>query len=229
MYIFRQLFEEDTSTYTYLMGDPDSKEAVLVDPVISEVEKYTRLIEELGLTLKYTLDTHVHADHITAASKLKELTGSQTVVSALAGVSCSDISVNEGDTIRVGALEIKVFTTPGHTNGCLSFYMEDRVLTGDALLIGGTGRTDFQEGDANVLFDSISKKLFTLPDDTLIFPGHDYNGIRVSTIAQEKTNNPRVGQGKSRADFIQIMENLNLPYPRYIDQALPVNLVCGKQ
>lgn len=226
--IFRQLFEPDTWTYTYLLGCERTRRAVLIDPVASEVDAYAALLKQLGLALVYTLETHVHADHITGSGLLRERLGSKSVVHRDAGAMCADLLVTDGVPLQVGDLEITVRHTPGHTNGCLSFVMADRVFTGDALFINGCGRTDFQQGDAGRLYDSIHQKLFTLPPDTLVYPGHDYAGNTVSTIRQEMNKNPRLGDGRSREEFIEIMGGLDLPYPKYIDQALPANQACGR-
>lgn len=227
--IFRQLFEKDTSTYTYLLGCERTHRAVLIDPVASEVDHYIDLLEKLGLKLAYTLETHVHADHITGAALLRERTGSKSGVHRDAGAMCADLLVTDGVTLQVGNIEIEVRHTPGHTNGCVSYVVGDRVFTGDALFIGGCGRTDFQQGDPGKLYDSVHQKLFTLPPDTLVYPGHDYNGNTVSTIKQEMARNPRLGGGKSREEFIELMNSLKLAYPRYIDQALPANQACGRE
>lgn len=226
--IFRQLFEPETCTYTYLLGCERTRRAVLIDPVASEVDTYIALLGSLNLTLVYTLETHVHADHITGSGLLRERLGSKSVVHRDAGAMCADLLVTDGVTLQVGELEIQVRHTPGHTNGCVSFAMADRVFTGDALFIGGCGRTDFQQGDPGKLYDSIHQKLFSLPPDTLVYPGHDYAGNTVSTIRQEMNKNPRLGGGKSREEFIALMNALDLPYPKYIDQALPANQACGR-
>jgi glyoxylase-like metal-dependent hydrolase (beta-lactamase superfamily II) len=225
--IFRQLFEPDTSTYSYLLGCERSRRALLIDPVAGEIETYIGLLESLRLQLIYTLETHVHADHITGSGLLRQQLGSKSVVHRDAGASCADLLVTDGVLLQVGDIEFRVLHTPGHTSGCVSYALPDRVFTGDALLIGGCGRTDFQQGDAGQLWDSINGKLFALPPDTLVFPGHDYNGITVSTIRQEMQKNPRLGGGKSREDFIALMQELKLPYPKYIDSALPANMACG--
>lgn len=227
--IFRQLFEPQTSTYTYLLGCERTRKALLIDPVLEETESYLALLKELGLTLVYTLETHVHADHVTAADALRQKTGSKSVIHRDAGASCGDLLVTDGVTLQVGDIVIEVRHTPGHTNGCVSYVVGDRVFTGDALLIGGCGRTDFQNGDAGQLYESIHKKLFTLPPDTLVYPAHDYNGNTVSTIKQEKAKNARLGGGKSKEEFIEIMQNLKLAYPRFIDRALPANQACGRE
>ncbi|BBL71201.1 MBL fold metallo-hydrolase [Methylogaea oryzae] len=225
--IFRQLFEADTSTYTYLIACERTREAALIDPVLSEMDQYLAVLKELDLKLAYTLETHVHADHITASGKLREVLGSRSVVHRDGGAQCADILVDDGDTLSVGDLQIEVRHTPGHTNGCVSYVMADRVFTGDALLIGGCGRTDFQQGDPGKLYDNIHGKLFSLPPETLVYPGHDYQGNTVSTIGREMAENPRLGGGKQRDEFIQLMTNLNMAYPRHIDRALPANQACG--
>jgi len=225
--IFRQLFEPDTSTYTYLLGCERTRKACLIDPVEHETETYVRLLETLHLRLVYTLETHVHADHVTGAGRLREHLGSKSVVHRDAGAPCADLMVTDGVVLQAGDLEIEVRHTPGHTNGCVSYVVGDRVFTGDALLIGGCGRTDFQQGDAGQLYDSITERLLTLPPDTLVYPGHDYQGNTVSTIRQEMAKNPRLA-GRSRDAFIALMRELKLAYPRYIDQALPANQACGR-
>ncbi|WP_027160275.1 MBL fold metallo-hydrolase [Methylobacter luteus] len=226
--IFRQLFEPDTCTYSYLIGCEFTQKAVLIDPVASEVDSYVALLNELGLTLIYTMETHVHADHITGAGLLRDRLGSKGIVHRDAGAMCADLLVTDGVPLQAGEIEILVLHTPGHTSGCVSYVVGDRVFSGDALFINGCGRTDFQQGDAGMLYDSITQKLFTLPPDTLLYPGHDYNGKTVSTIKQEIATNTRLGGGKTRDEFIEIMANLNLPYPKYIDEALPANQSCGK-
>ena len=225
--IFKQLFDQETWTYTYLIADPVTKEAVLIDPVNTHIDEYINKLEEQGLQLKYTLETHVHADHITASGLLRQRLGAQTGVSQLCGAETADIQIQDGDIFEFADGEqIKVIATPGHTRGSISFLWRDRVFTGDSLLIGGCGRTDFQGGDPGAQYDCITQRLFTLPDDTLVYPGHDYQQHWVSTIRQERTTNPRLA-GKSREQFIDIMNNLNLPKPRLIDQAVPANRYCG--
>lgn len=225
--IFKQLFDTETWTYTYLIADPASKEAVFIDPVNTHIDDYINLLDAYGLQLKYTLETHVHADHITAGGLLRQRLGAQTAVSQLCGAEAADIQIQDGDVFAFGDGEhIKVIATPGHTPGSISLLWRDRVFTGDALLIGGCGRTDFQGGDAGALYDCITQRLFTLPDETLVYPGHDYQGRWVSSIMQERTSNPRLA-GKSREQFIEIMANLNLPKPRLIDEAIPANRYCG--
>jgi glyoxylase-like metal-dependent hydrolase (beta-lactamase superfamily II) len=226
--IFRQLFEPDTSTYSYLLGCERTRKALIIDPVASEVEQYVQLLETLKLELYFTLETHVHADHITGSGLLRERLGSKSVVHRDAGALCADLLVTDGVTLQLGDLEFEVRHTPGHTNGCVSYVMEDRVFTGDALLINGCGRSDFQQGNAGQLYDSIHHQLFTLPPDTLVYPGHDYQGNTVSTIKQEIAKNPRLGAGRTRDEFIAIMQELKLAYPKHIDQALPANQACGR-
>ncbi len=226
--LFYQLFEAESSTYTYLLGDSFSREAVLIDPVLETVERDLKLVDELGLQLVYVLDTHIHADHITGAGEIRRLTGCRTVVSSGTGVSCADMNLEDGDAIAFGTRQIEVITTPGHTNGCVSYFCEGRVFTGDALLIRGTGRTDFQGGSAIQLYDSITRKLFALPDDTLVYPAHDYRGQTHSTIGMEKRFNPRVA-GKSQAEFVKILSDLKLANPKKIHEAVPANLACGQR
>ncbi len=225
--IFKQLFDTDTYTYTYLLACEKTKKAILIDTVASQLENYIQLLDNLELTLTFTLETHVHADHVTAASLLRDKLNSKSVVHRDAGALCADLLVTDNIELQVGSLLIKVLHTPGHTSGCVSYVVGDRVFTGDSLLINGCGRTDFQQGDSSTLYNSVHNKLFTLADDTLVYPGHDYTGHRVSSIAQEKSLNSRLGSNKSEQDFIGIMQNLDLPYPKYIDEALPANQACG--
>lgn len=225
--IFQQFFEPDSSTYTYLLGCEKTKQAVLIDTVECDVDKYIAALQTQGLTLVYTLETHVHADHVTGADTLRKRLGSKSVVHRDAGAMCGDLLVTDGIHVQVGSLDIEVRYTPGHTNGCVSYLVDDRIFTGDALLIGGCGRTDFQQGDAGQLYDSIHQKIFSLPDDTLIYPGHDYQGNTVSTVGQEKLENKRLGADRSREAFVEIMANLKLAYPKQIDVALPANQACG--
>ena len=225
--IFLQLIHEETSTFTYLLGDPASRQAILIDPVLEEVERYESLLLRLGLILRHTLETHVHADHVSGGGRLRERLNSTTVMHESGGAGCADIKVKDGDTLTVGAITIEVRYTPGHTSGCTSYLIGDRVFTGDALLIGKCGRTDFQQGDAAQLYDSVHEKLFSLPSDTLVFPGHDYQGNLASTIGWERTHNARLGGGRSREAFVEIMDNLNLRHPKHIDRAVPANLRCG--
>ncbi|HPE60057.1 MAG: MBL fold metallo-hydrolase [Thiothrix sp.] len=230
--IFRQLFEQDSSTYTYLLACERTGECVLIDPVIDTVERDLRLLQALGLTLTYTLETHMHADHLTGARKLREYTGSKIAVPALDRLSCADIGVAEGRPFPVGDLVLEPLFTPGHTSTHHAYLfnngMQPVLFSGDALLIEACGRTDFQSGDPQALYRSIHSRFFNLPDETLVYPAHDYEGRQLSTIGQEKNRNPRLGNGKSLEDFVAIMNNMNLPYPRKIDFAVPGNMACGQ-
>lgn len=223
--IFRQLFDIESWTYTYLIGDEATRQAVLIDPVLEQVDRDLRCVSELDLTLSHVFDTHVHADHVTASGVLRERTQC-TVVGGAGGAACVNLQVHHGDEVRVGQLVFRVLATPGHTDDSVSYLIGDRVFTGDALLVRGTGRTDFQNGNAGQLHDSITRVLFHLPDETLVYPAHDYNGLTVTSIAEEKRHNPRLA-GKSREEFIHIMENLHLPRPKKIDLAVPANRACG--
>ena len=226
--LFKQFFEPDTSTFTYLLACEKTKQAVLIDTVESEVPVYLKELEAQGLKLVYTLETHVHADHVTGADTLRQKLGSKSVVHRDAGAMCGDLLVTDGVHIIVGTIDLEVRYTPGHTNGCISFFAGDRIFTGDSLLIGGCGRTDFQQGNSGQLYDSIQNQIFSLPDEVIVYPGHDYNGNTQSTVGEERKNNKRLGGGKSREDFIQIMSELKLAYPKYIDVALPANQACGR-
>lgn len=225
--IFRQLLEPVSSTYTYLLGCPETGQAVLVDPVVNSMDRDLQVLQALGLRLAFTLDTHIHADHITAALELKKRTGSRIAAPAIDRLPCVDFGMEEGRPLQVGGVAIEGMHTPGHTDGHFAYVVGERVFTGDALLIDGCGRTDFQNGDAAVLYHSVTQKLFALADETLVYPAHDYTGRHVSSIAQEKSRNPRLGGGKSLAEFQQIMATLNLPYPKFIDYAVPGNRQCG--
>lgn len=229
--IFCQLFEPTSSTYTYLLGCEVSRRVVLIDPVFETVERDLALISGLGLELAYTLDTHVHADHLTGANKAKALVGSRIAAPNMDGLECVDVGVEEGQPLRVGSLIFQPLFTPGHTDTHHAYLIEEhgisRVFTGDCLLIDGCGRTDFQNGDVHQLFRSIRQKLFMLPDDTLVYPGHDYAGRFVSSIAQEKARNPRIGLDNTEQAFVDIMANLDLPYPKRIGLAVPGNRLCG--
>ena len=223
--LIRQLFDQDTFTYTYLVADPAAGVAALIDPVLSQVDRDLTLLDQLGLKLTHVLDTHVHADHVTGAGMLRERTGAHVVASPH-GAECADVKVRDGDRIRVGSVEIRVLETPGHTDDSLSFVVGNNVFTGDALFVRGTGRTDFQNGSAEDLYRSITQKLFVLPDDTTIWPGHDYRGHASSTVGEEKKYNSRLA-GKSKPEFLAIMAALNLPRPKYLDVAVPANRECG--
>lgn len=225
--IFRQLFEPISSTYTYLLGCEQSGAAVLVDPVLPAWERDLQEVRRLGLDLAFTVDTHIHADHITSARKLKLEAGSRIAHPAIDGLVCVDVALEEGKPLEVGGIRLEPIFTPGHTDGHHAYRIGERVLTGDALLIDGCGRTDFQNGDARALHHSVRNKLFVLADDTLVYPGHDYNQRRVSSIAQEKARNPRLGGERSLEDFMRLMDELDLPYPKFIDYAVPGNRECG--
>lgn len=228
--LFRPLFDHDSSTHTYLIADETSGEAALIDPVDGQVDRDVQVLAELGLTLNYTLETHVHADHVTGADRLRARLGSATVVGRLAGVVCADVLAGDGDVLALGDLTIEVRETPGHTAGCVSYYLPQAaaVFTGDALLIRGCGRTDFQEGDAETLYRSVHERLFSLPDATRVYPGHDYRGRLVSTIGEEKVHNLRLGGGRGLASFVSLMTNLDLAQPKQIDVAVPANQRCGR-
>ncbi|MBT4905368.1 MAG: MBL fold metallo-hydrolase [Rhodospirillaceae bacterium] len=224
--IFRQLFDSESSTYTYLMASRRGGEALIIDPVLDKVDRYLQLLEELDLRLIKAVDTHVHADHITGLGALRDRTRCITVMGEQSGVDVVSMRVAEGDTIDIEGVRLDVVYTPGHTDDSYSFLMDDRVFTGDTLLIRGTGRTDFQHGDAHAQYDSIFNKLLKLPDDTLVYPAHDYKGDTVSTIGEEKSYNPRL-QVASEAEYVEIMENLNLANPKMMDVAVPANLKIG--
>lgn len=224
--LFRQLFDAETSTYTYLLADEATREAALIDPVLEQVERDVQLVQELGLKLTVVLETHVHADHVTGAGALRERTGA-TVVASGRGAPCVDRKVGHGDVVRVGRLEVKVLETPGHTDDSLSFLCEGKLFTGDALLIRACGRTDFQNGDAGQLYDTVTGRLFTLSEETEVYPGHDYAGHAASTIGEEKRHNPRFA-GKTRDAFITFMKNRQLPPPKKLDVAVTANRACGR-
>lgn len=229
--LFRQLFDPDTSTYTYLLADEATREAVIIDPVIEQTDRDATLIEELGLDLVYSLDTHVHADHVTGSGKLRQKLGAKSAVSKVAGVPCVDVPLEHGDSIQFGSKTLTARSTPGHTNGCMSFVVEDEgqtyVFTGDALLIRGCGRTDFQQGNASTLYKSVHEQIFSLPENTVIYPGHDYRGHHSSTVKEEREHNKRLRTDIEEAKFIEIMNNLNLAHPKKIDIAVPANMACG--
>jgi len=230
--IFRQLFENDSSTYTYLLACEQTGECVLLDPVIDTAERDLQVIQDLGLQLTYTLETHIHADHLTGARKLRALSGSRIAVPKMDEIACADIGVQEGEAFRVGNIELRPLFTPGHTDTHHAYLldngMQQVLFSGDALLIEACGRTDFQSGDAHTLYYTINNKFFSLPDETLVYPAHDYEGRQITTIGQEKNRNPRLGQQTTEDEFVAIMDNLNLPYPRKIDFAVPGNRDCGR-
>ncbi|MDT8405250.1 MBL fold metallo-hydrolase [Sulfuriflexus sp.] len=229
--IFRQLIEPDSNTYTYLLACPETGQALLIDPVLDTLQRDLDVLQKLDLKLMYTLDTHHHADHLTSARLLRERTGCQVVYPAVEKPDCADIGISEGQPFKMGSVELSPLFTPGHTSHHHAYLLDNgtqkMLFSGDALLIEACGRTDFQSGDAATLYRSIHEKLFSLPDETLVYPGHDYEGRFVSSIAQEKVRNPRLGGGKTLEEFVSIMNGLDLPYPRKIDFAVPGNELCG--
>ncbi len=225
--LFRQLFDYDSWTYTYLIADPTTRDAVLVDPVLEQVDRDLKLLNELDLTLRYGLETHIHADHVTGTGKLRELTGCQGVVPENAQAACADRFIKDGEVLQVGNLSIQTIATLGHTDSHNAYLVGDRLLTGDSLFIRGCGRTDFQSGDAGLMYDHVTQRLFTLPDETWVYPGHDYRGQTISTIGEEKRFNPRF-VGQDRDSFIKLMANLDLPNPKKIMEAVPANERCGQ-
>lgn len=222
-----QLFDAESSTYTYILTAPGSDDAVIIDPVDHNIERDLAHLERLGLKLAYVLETHAHADHVTSAGKLREMTGAKACVPSGCDIPPAEVQLNDGDVVRFGAgEEIRVLHTPGHTAGSMSYVWRGNVFTGDTLLINGCGRTDFQSGSAGALYDSITTKLFTLDDDTRVWPGHDYKGQSVSTIGWEKRHNARLAN-RSRDDFVDLMRKLDLPKPKLIDVAVPANRNLG--
>jgi glyoxylase-like metal-dependent hydrolase (beta-lactamase superfamily II)/rhodanese-related sulfurtransferase len=224
--IFRQLFDSVSCTYTYILASRRGGEAIIIDPVLEKVDRYMQLLEELDVKLVKAVDTHVHADHITGLGALRDRTKCITIMGKQSNVDVVSMRVEDGDSITVDGLSLNVIYTPGHTDDSYSFAMEDRVFTGDTLFIRGTGRTDFQNGDATAQYDSLFNKLLKLPDDTLVYPGHDYKGDTVSTILEEKLHNPRL-QVSSAEEYSEIMNNLNLDDPKMMDVAVPANLHMG--
>jgi len=225
--IFRQLFDLESSTYTYLLASRPGGEALIIDPVLNATDMYIELVRQLGLKLVLAMDTHTHADHITALGTLRDKIACVTIMGEQTRADCVSRGVCDGELIKVDGLEMHALFTPGHTNESYCFVMKDRVFTGDVLLYRGTGRTDFQGGDPHKSWDSIINKLFRLADETLIYAAHDYKGWTVSTIGEEKRHNPRLA-GKTEAQYVEIMNNLRLPNPKLMDIAVPANLACGK-
>jgi glyoxylase-like metal-dependent hydrolase (beta-lactamase superfamily II) len=230
--IFRQLDEPQSSTYTYLIACDETREAALIDPVLEAADRDLALLRELGLTLKYTVETHIHADHVTGAARLREETGCKTAVPERSGADHVDVPVREGEPIVIGELQLEPLYTPGHTDDHHAYLLRSsdgaRLFTGDALMIDGCGRTDFQNGDPATLYRSVHEKFFTLDDDTLVYPGHDYQHRFVSSVGQEKARNPRLGCGKTIEEFVAIMNSLDLPRPMRMDVAAPANRGCGE-
>lgn len=227
--IFRQLFDRESCTYTYLLADPKTKEAILIDPMYELVDRDVQIVRQLGLKLIYAANTHVHADHVTGTGLLKnQLPECKSLISKISKAK-ADVYVEHGDNIEVGNVVLEVRSTPGHTDGCVTYvcHKEGMAFTGDALLIRGCGRTDFQQGDAARLYESVHSQILSLPDATKLYPAHDYKGFTVTTVAEEKSFNLRLT--KTKEEFIDIMKNLNLPYPKQIDVAVPSNMVCGQQ
>lgn len=225
--LFRQLFDKTSSTYTYLLAGRPGGEALLIDPVLDQAESYDRLLAELGVKLVVALDTHTHADHVTATGRLADTSGARIVTGERGRAECVTERLRDGEVLRVGRLALEAVYTPGHTDDSYSYRMRDRIFTGDTLLIRGTGRTDFQNGDSFAAYDSLFNKLLKLPEATLVYPAHDYKGWTVSTIGEERAHNPRL-QVASAEEYAELMGNLNLPHPRMIDQAVPANLRCGR-
>lgn len=223
----RQLFDRRSSTYTYLVWDEPSREAAIIDSVQEQIERDMQLIRELDLQLRYALETHVHADHVTASGPLRERLGCKVGVHSRVGSDCPDIKLDDNDCLALGNQHLEVLYTPGHTDTDICFLGDGAVFTGDILLIHGSGRTDFQSGDAARSYDSITGRLFTLPEETIVYPAHDYNGFSCSTIGEEQRFNPRLGGGRSREAYIHIMQNMKLAKPKLIDQAVPGNQACG--
>ena len=227
--IFRQLFHSESSTNTYLLGDEATRESLLIDPVLEKTQETLELINQLGLTLVLAIDTHTHADHITGLGALREKTGCKTMMGRQSLADCLSATFIDGDEIDIGDINLKVIYSPGHTDDSYSFYAPKHgmLFSGDTLLIRGTGRTDFQNGDANTQYDSLYERLLTLPEDTTLYPGHDYKGWTSSTLEEEKQHNPRL-QFANKRSYVDFMSNLQLPSPKLMDIAVPANQSCGK-
>lgn len=225
--IFRQLFDSVSSTYTYVIAARRGGEALIIDPVLEQAEMYLQLIEQLDLRLVMAVDTHTHADHVTALGELRDRADCVTVMGTYSKADCVIRRVEEDEVLDVDGLRLRAMYTPGHTDESFSFVMPDRVFTGDALLIRGTGRTDFQNGDPYAAYDSLFGKLLRLPEETFVYPAHDYKGWTVSTVGEEKRHNPRL-QVRDAGEYAEIMNNLDLPDPKLMDVAVPANLHCGR-
>ena len=228
--IFRQLFDQGSGTYTYLLADSESRDGIIIDTVYEQHERDLSLIRELDLKLLACIDTHCHADHVTGAWLLKKATGCAILSSRDSGIEGLDRALGEGDRVEFGGLQLRVLETPGHTDGCISLVDSGQrfVFTGDCLMIRGCGRTDFQQGSARKMYNSIHDKLFRLPGDCVVYPAHDYSGRTTSTIAEEKKLNPRIGGEANETDFVGYMENMKLPHPKKLDVAVPANLKAGR-
>ncbi len=224
--IFKQLFDTKSSTYTYLIASAKGREALIIDPVIENVDSYINLLNELELKLVKVIDTHIHADHVTGASKLKDISKCSTIMGDHSPANTVDIKVKDDEYIHMDSLKIRAMYTPGHTSDSYSFLMDNYLFSGDTLLINGTGRTDFQNGNAKDAYNSIFNKLLKLPDETLLYPAHDYKGEKVSTIGKEKKQNPRL-QVNSIDEYVEIMNNLNLKKPAEIDYNIAKNIKLG--
>ncbi|MBC7504019.1 MBL fold metallo-hydrolase [Candidatus Gracilibacteria bacterium] len=225
--IFRQLFDEKSWTYTYILADIETREALIIDPVRDKIDRDLKLIAELGITLTHILDTHIHADHITGSGLLREKTGAKIAMGEGAHIAKPDMMLADGEIFSVGDIKVRAISTPGHTDGCTSYFIGDMLFTGDTLLIRKTGRTDFQGGSAEQLYDSIQNKIYVLPNSTKIYSGHDYTGQTMSTIGEEKSYNTRIKNTTTLVEFIDTMQAVNLDYPKYIDIALTANMQLG--
>lgn len=226
--LFQQLFEKESSTFTYILADSKTREAVIIDPVLETAERDLKLINELNLKLLFILETHIHADHVTGAWNLAQSTGAKIAVSASAEAKGADLKLADSQELKFGNFTLKALSTPGHTNTCMCYLVGDRVFTGDTLMIRANGRTDFQDGSAETLYQSVRSKLFTLPDETLVYPAHDYKGFSSSTIGDEKLHNSRLKSSITQTEFIKIMAELKLAEPKKMNIAVPANLNCGK-
>ena len=226
-FVFRQLFDKTSSTYTYIVGSKKTRECLIIDPVVDQLERDLNLLKQLDLKLTYILDTHVHADHITASGKLRKSTNAKIVLGSGNKIEGVDVLLNDGEVLEMGDVVVQAIHTPGHTSGCTTFKIEEALFTGDTVLIRRTGRTDFQGGSSAQLYKSITQKLWVFADDTVIYPGHDYTGFTTTTVGEEKKWNARVKEGITEEEFVKIMADLKLDYPKQIDVALPANLKLG--
>lgn len=224
----KQLYDSVSSTYTYILYDKENLEAVLIDPVYEKYDRDLTLIKQLNLKLRYVLETHIHADHITSSYKFRDDLGAKIAINKNAESACADVQIDDGQEFNFGAFQLRALMTPGHTDTCTTFHCENMLFTGDTLLIRGCGRTDFQQGSSKKLFKSVREKLFSFDDETIVYPGHDYKGFTSSTVGEEKLYNSRLAMDKTESEFVEIMENLNLDHPKKIKEAVPANLKCGK-